>query len=250
MSTYRCQRKPWHAARRWSGLWNAATATIHRISLCNGFALELNAIHSGNCNLTMFFAKLPFWSVTFLSHNLSIHNSFFWVFRSSLSPDRGPASWLLRWTYTLRIWWSALLLFSYWFLASCFFRPKLNLFSSEVSQLELHSAPTTDWQHWDLLQSSLIMWHVRLGPVGIWEKLSQNNQRSFVSSITASMTQLRNMQDRRAVFVIQSQAPEDHSCCFLFTFDNARKTNPNSFGCWDVPWINMNFTILPAPCDS
>lgn len=54
------------------------------------------------------------------------------------------------------------------------------------------------------------------------------------------MTQLRNMQDNPAAFVFfgvalnKSQAPEDlHNC----TLDIARKINPNSFGCWDVPWM-------------
>lgn len=49
------------------------------------------------------------------------------VFRSSLSPKKAQILDLFagRWMYILRIWWSALLLFSYWFLALCFFRPKL-----------------------------------------------------------------------------------------------------------------------------
>ena len=61
-----------------------------------------------------------------------------WCF-VALSPRLGAfwiITWLiaLRWMYILRIWWSALLLFSYWFLASCFFRPKLNArLSSKVS---------------------------------------------------------------------------------------------------------------------
>lgn len=90
-----CQRFPCNS-RFWSGLWNAATATIHRIPLCNGFALELNTIHSGNCSLTKFFSvpDLRHFPVS-QSINSSNMQSFdsteemqeSLVFRSSLSPD-------------------------------------------------------------------------------------------------------------------------------------------------------------------
>lgn len=90
-----CQRFPCNS-RFWSGLWNAATATIHRIPLCNGFALELNTIHSGNCSLTKFFSvpDLRHFPVS-QSINSSNMQSFdsteemqeSLMFRSSLSPS-------------------------------------------------------------------------------------------------------------------------------------------------------------------
>ena len=106
VSTEECTAKDFPVfLRLWSGLWNAATATIHRIPLCNGFALELNTIHSGNCSLTKFFS-VPVLRHFPVSQSINSFNMQSFdsteetqdslVFRSSLSPRLG-AFWIITW---------------------------------------------------------------------------------------------------------------------------------------------------------